>query len=234
MARAKKPSGTTASAFAIDREKLRVALRRLTREPLLAILERAIEQLPPDRLAEVFNDYVSVDQLRPEPSATGGLLAAVKKFNEASRQGDYYEDFAVNSKNFMDKSHGTASWIEECNRLLRRCVAAADAGAHAEAREAFQLVFELLEYINRGEDGVIFFADEAGAWQVGVEWDVVLPAWFACLAATVSPDEYASSVVWVVDEFEGQARDRHLKNASAAATPAQRKALKSEATAGSR
>jgi hypothetical protein len=75
-------------------------------------------------------------------------------------------------------------------------------------------------------EDVIFFADEGGAWQVGVDWDTVLTAWFVCLAATAQPDEYAREVVRVVDEFEHHAREGHLKKARAAATPAQRKAIR--------
>ena len=126
----------------------------------------------------------------------------------------------------MNKSEGTKTWIEECNRLLDRCIKQVGSGAHAEVRQAFEFIFELLERINHGEDDVIFFADEGGEWQVGVDWPAVLPAWFACLAATADPDEYAMAVVRVVDEFERHAREKHLKKARALASPAQRRALR--------
>ena len=117
----------------------------------------------------------------------------MKKFHEASERGDYFEDFAVNSRNFMEKSQGTETWIEECNRLLGSCVASAGDGALAEARQGFELIFGLLERIDHGED-VIFFADEGGVWQVGIDWDKVLPSWFTCLAATAQPDAIASRI----------------------------------------
>lgn len=229
MAATRKKSSKGDNGAAIDRDKLRVALRRLKRDPLLAMQDLAIEAIPPDRLADMFKHYVQIESLRPDVPGGGNLLAAVKKFDAASRRGEYYEDFAVNSKNFMDRSRGTESWMEECNRFLRRAVGEADAGAHAEARASFAILFALLEHINHGEDDIIFFADEGGAWQVGVEWDVVLPAWFACLAATAPPEEFAHEAVWVVDAFERNVRDKHLKAARAAANPAQRKALQAEA-----
>ena len=231
MASTKKSGSQTTSGTAIDRDKLRVALRRFKRDPLLAMLDRAIEAIPPDQLAEVFRHSIEVESLRPDSFGGGNLLASVKEFDAASRRGEYYEDFDVNSKNFMDMSRGTETWMEECNRLLRRAVAAADAGAHVEARPAFEILFALLEQIDQGEDDILFFADEGGAWAVGVGWDVVLPAWFACLAATAAPEELAPAFVRIVDTFQRQVRDRHLKAARAAATPAQRKAL-ADAAAG--
>jgi hypothetical protein len=47
-------------------------------------------------------------------------------------------------------------------------------------------------------DEVIFFADEAGSWQVGVDWRTVFPAYFAayfgCLAEAAAADEFAKPV----------------------------------------
>src|SRR5439155_10393972 len=143
---------------------------RLKREGLLDLLDRALDHVPGSRLPEIIKGYLEPDRIRPDAAGAGRLLDAVKRFHEASQRGDYFEDFAVNSKNFMHQSEGTETWIEECNRLLDRCVVRAGEGGHAEAREAFALLFGLLERINHGED-VIFFADEGGAWQVGVDWD---------------------------------------------------------------
>ena len=47
-------------------------------------------------------------------------------------------------------------------------------------------------------DEVIFFADEAGSWQIGVDWRTVFPAYFAayfgCLAEAAAADEFAKTV----------------------------------------
>ncbi len=98
------------------------------------------------------------------------VIDKVKAFEEASRRGEYYESFNVNSKNFMDKSEGTEEWIAECERLLEDLLGISCDGDPAEAREAFELLFGLLRRIDEGEDDIIFFADEAGSWQVGVDW----------------------------------------------------------------
>ena len=62
-----------------------------------------------------------------------------------------------------------------------------DRGEPAEVREAFETLFGLLCHIDKVPDDVVFFADEAGSWQVGVDWDKVLPAGFTCLAKTAEP-----------------------------------------------
>jgi len=53
-----------------------------------------------------------------------------------------------------------------------------------EVRQAMDILFGLLNHLDEGNDDVIFFADEGGSWQVGVDWARVLPAWFKVLSAT--------------------------------------------------
>ena len=211
----------------IDTDKLRVYFRTLRKDDLLDLLERAVDLLPRTRLAALLEGYVDLDDLKPESKATGRLLEAVKEFDSASRRGDYYEGFNVNSKNYMNKSSGTRTWIAECNRLLDRCVAAAGKSKHAEAREAFELIFALLRRIDDGYEDIIFFADEAGSWQVGVDWESVLPAWLKCLAETAPPEAFVEAAITTIEEFSSYDKGRHMKEARRVASPAQRKALRS-------
>jgi hypothetical protein len=51
-------------------------------------------------------------------------------------------------------------------------------GAIATVREAFELLFALLRRLDRDPDSVVFFADEGGSWQVGVDWRPALAAYF--------------------------------------------------------
>jgi len=48
--------------------------------------------------------------------------------------------------------------------------------------------------IDRCERDVVFFADEAGSWQVGVLWDRVLPAWFRSMSPTTEAYRFVSSM----------------------------------------
>ena len=117
------------------------------------------------------------------------------------------------------------AWIVECRRLLGRCVAEAAKGKPVETRDAIETIFGLLRHIDEGSDDVIFFADEAGSWQVGIDWHKVRPAWYVCLTRATEPDEYARRVIETVDGFVGYDRDKHLTEAGRKASTAQRKAL---------
>src|ERR1700722_5133781 len=169
---------------AVDPEKLRARLRGMSRSDLLMVAERAIDLLPRSRLAGLVGPSVPLDELAPSKPTAASLLGEVKRFHAESLAGKYYESFAVNSKNFMDKSLGTERFIGEFDRLVTRSTGAASAGPRGPVREAFELLLALLRHVDACEDDVIFFADEGGSWQVGVDWNSVLPAYFRCLADT--------------------------------------------------
>jgi hypothetical protein len=211
----------------IDREKLRAAIRRLGAEYVFYMLDEALDLLPPAKLQKVVRKYLDVKRLRPDggKAARPSLLATVKAFDKASRAGDYYESFDVNSKNFMEQSEGTTGWIAECRRLLDHCVAEGQRSDQAEVRQAFDIIFDLLDRIDECQDDIIFFADEAGAWQVGVDWKNVLPPWFKVLSATTGPEEYARKVVNLLKHHYDYGSEKMLTVARRTATQAQRGAL---------
>jgi hypothetical protein len=211
----------------IDCDKLRVHLRRLRKEDLLNLLDRAIDLMPKTRLPALVKGVLKPQALRPDGSTKGGLLEAVSRFREASLRGEYYEDFMVNSKNYMEKSPGTKTWIAECERFFDRCLMVAKQRPDDEVREAFDVLFGLLHHIDECHDDVVFFADEGGSYEVFVDWKKVLPVYFAILAGAVTPEEYAGVISCLINDFVPYDRDRYLKAARAAASPAQKKALRS-------
>jgi hypothetical protein len=112
-------TASRATKRTIDSEKLGRALRKMTRRDLLVAIDRALVHVPKHRLHEIVEGFVTFDDL----VATRGkrrtrVIDKVKAFDDASRRGEYYEWFAVNSKNFMEKSEGTTEWIAECQRLF--------------------------------------------------------------------------------------------------------------------
>jgi hypothetical protein len=210
---------------AIDLERLRVALRRLSRGDLLVIAERATELVPRPKLRRLVGDFVRLDALA-EPKSAAPLLDEVRKFHEASLRGDHYEGFAVNSKNFMQKSEGTEEFIAEFDRLVGKCVRAREKTPGPPLREAFELLFGLLRHIDKGHDDMVFFADEGGSWQVGVDWRAALPAYFRCLADTASPADFAREVDRTIKDFVEYERPRHLTAARRVASTEQKAALR--------
>ena len=211
----------------IDRDKLRAEIRRLGHEYIVYMLDDAIDLLPQTKLRKIAKKYIDLKRLCPDTgkAAQESLVANVKMFEKASLAGDYYESFDVNSKNFMEKSAGTSAWIAAYVRLLDRCVTDSRKGNPAEVREAMDILFGLLDHIDQCYDDVIFFADEGGSWQVGVDWDRVLPAWFKVLSVTVEPEEFAKRITDVLSRHYHYGRDKMLPIARRTATPEQRKAL---------
>jgi hypothetical protein len=92
-------------------------------------------------------------------------------------------------------------------------------------RGAFDILFGLLDRIDDCLDDVVFFADEGGSWQVGIDWDKVLPPWFEVLAATAPPEEYAERITYLLEQHYRYGRDKMLAVARETATPEQREAL---------
>jgi hypothetical protein len=164
-------------------------------------------------------------RLRGYGKAEGNLLSDVKAFKKASLAGEYFESFNVNSKNCMEKSTGTRAWIADCHRLLDRCAAQERKGDPADVRQAFETIFKLLDHIDECLDDVIFFADEAGSWQVGVDWNKILPPWLRALSATAEPEEYTERITALLERHYSYGSGKMLAIARRTATPLQRMAL---------
>jgi hypothetical protein len=180
------------TAPAIDRAKLRAAIRKMGDEYVFYMLDDAIEALPPATLAKIAGQYIQLDRLRPDPARSktrASEIDDVTAFDAAARRGEYYVGFNVNSKNFMQLSTGTRAFVADCRRLLDRCVAQSTKGRCA--CPAFGILAALLRYVDEGNDDVVFFADEGGSWQVVGDWAKIFPAWFKCLAKHADPDEFA-------------------------------------------
>jgi hypothetical protein len=211
----------------IDRDKLRAEVRKLENERVFFMLDDAIEHLPTAKLHRIAKKYLDLNRLRPdaEQGTRPSLLTEVKRFEKASLAGEYYEAFDVNSKNYMEQSRGTSAWIADYLRLLDHCVINARKSPPVEVRESMDILFGLLNHIDEGHDDVIFFADEGGSWQVGVDWAKALPVWFKVLSATAEPEEYAARITTLLSCHYRYGRDKMLAIALRTGTMHQRKAL---------
>jgi hypothetical protein len=217
----------TRKPIQIDRDKLRAEVRKLGNEYVFYMLDDAIELLPLAKLHKIAKKYLDLKRLCPdaEKATRPSLLTDVKRFEKASLAGDYYESFGVNSQNYTQKSAGTCAWIADYLRLLDRCVINGKKSNPAEVRQAMDILFGLLNHIDECHDDVIFFGDEGGSWQVGVDWAKVLPVWFKVLSATAEPVEYAERISALLSCHYSYGRDKMLAIACRTATTHQRKAL---------
>ena len=195
-------------------------------EELLSLIDRAIELLPQESLPKLIEGFFDPELLTVEELSEETVLEEVEEFHTDSLAGLYYEDFEVNSKNFMEQSRGTINWIAEYKRLMKRCLKESSKGEPEEIRQAFEVLFDLLDEVDECRDDIIFFADEAGAWQVGVEWDEVLPCYFKVLATVVQPREYAEGVIKLVKSHANYKAENYFELALEVGKNPQKKALK--------
>lgn len=146
--------------MSIDIQALQRKIRtELEIEDLLLFLDRAVDLIPQERLSELVKNFFDPDSLSlVEGISDQVLLNEVRIFVEESMSGIYYEDFRVNSRNFMDLSRGTINFIAEFRRLMQRCIAESEAGDQTEIREAFEMLIKLLDEIDECRDDIIFLS----------------------------------------------------------------------------
>lgn len=132
------------------------------------------------------------------------LVDEVRLFHHAAMAGNFYEHVEISSNGRRAQSGGTDAFIAEFDRLMRKCVGASALGIEPGVRDGlgyglrdcFELLFSLLRQIDEGHDDVLSFANDGSSLDVGVNWRVVLSAYFECLAETeaLSPEKYALAV----------------------------------------
>lgn len=210
----------------IDRDKFRALLRQMKPEELFDMVVKCIDLLPQDGLRALAKGRITLARILDDGSPKAGLREVVQDFQKRSLKGEYYESFVVNWRNCSDVSQGTQAWEAEYRRLLDRCVAEEKAGDPVEVRQAFDALAGLVERIDAGEE-ILFFADDGGSWEFGVDWEEALPAWFRATAATVGPDAFAERVQSVVVAQGDYMKPKILAIAQNVANPDQRRALDS-------
>lgn len=204
-AMSKSPANATtwADITHVNHEKAWVVLGRLEREQLLVLFSRALRVVPPACLEQIFRDHAHPHEVgdahhveRPR------LLDAVQEFVGAARRGDYYQDFRVNSHNCTEKSGATQTFEATLDLLFDRCVEDAVGGEPAEVVAAYELLLDLLREIDRFDrDDIVFFADEGGTWQFGLNWKRILPPYIRCLAKVLEGNAFERRAEAVIEEF---------------------------------
>ena len=196
----------------------------LTRGNLLIIAERATELLPTRKLNALLADFMPLNEVTS--SARVSLIDDVRLFHAASLGGEYHEECRGHSNNVDDKSRGTDAFIAEFDRLTRRCTRAAKTAPPLAVREAFELLFELLRHIDKANDEIIFFVDEGGSRDIGVDWRAVFPVYFRCVGETASAHVIVQVVDRVIRDFADYQRPHYLQIARRVANATQKAALR--------
>jgi hypothetical protein len=183
----------------IDKDQLFAILKRRKKSELLAMLDRAFDEMPPKTQRAVFLDLIQ----KSRPAKLGGrsLLDDVEEFHRESLEGRYYEPFDINSKNFSNIPEGTDEWCDRVADSLKQAMQLTSQGDHDWAVKCFVLLFDLIEKMESGEE--IVFADEMGSWMIPIDEKDWIPAYMTSLAATANPGEFAAKALPVIRRDSG-------------------------------
>ena len=156
---------------------------------LLDLLSRAYDEMKVDQRDVVFGKYVR--ELPPEPVEGESLLRQIEVFKERSLAGFYYAPFAINSKNWTHIPEETKEWFEEMGDYLKASCQLTKQGDHLHAVACFELLYELIEAVDSGEE--IVFAEELGSWMIPIREKDFLADYMTSMAATMTPDQRSTN-----------------------------------------
>src|SRR5665213_2122685 len=183
----------------VNHESAWRVLQRTDRKDLLVMLARALRSVPLGNLESIFSDYAHPHEIGDvDPHVPKPLLEAVREFTEAALRGEFYVGAL---RKTPDPSGASHDFEAQLDLLFDRCVAEAPTTDPSAIRTAYELLFNLLREIDKFEKDILFFADEGGIWQFGINWQRVLPPYIHCLAKTIEPDEFKRRAEGVIEEF---------------------------------
>ena len=183
----------------VNLDKAWKILQRTDRGGLLLMLARALRSAQPGQLESIFSDFAHPHEVGDiEAQALKPLLEPVREFTEAALRGEFYVGA---SRNIPDPSGATYDFEAQLDLSFDRCVTEAVNGNPVEVCEAYELLFDLLREIDKFERDIVFFADEGGVWQFGINWQRVLPGYIQSLAKTVSAEDLERQATAVIEEF---------------------------------
>lgn len=83
------------------------------------------------------------------------------------------------------------------------CIAEANEGDPQEVCNAYELLLALLHDIDHFErDELVFWGDEPGTWQLGIDWACVIPPYLRCLAKVHCPEEFADKASALIGQLK--------------------------------
>jgi len=209
----------------MDKEKLFQQLQRQKKAILLELLDAAYEAMTTGQRRQIFSHLLK----QVPPTAIDGkhLLEQVQQFDKASRTGEYYAPFRVNSKNFMEIPEETNAWFARLGDLLQNSSRLTAQGNHEQAVACFQILYRLIDMMESGED--IVFADELGSWMIPGPEKHYINAYLTSLAAIATPEQFTEQALPLVrrDAYSSFA-DQVYATACKVGNPSQTQHLQAE------
>lgn len=168
------------------------SIRTMEREQLLILLARTLKHVATNDLETLLGVHERGTTKLAAPLRDGSLLDVVKHFCEEASEGAYFQElWAKGEFGSYLPSGKTEEFGAKLTLLLDLCVAEAEEGDPKEVCDAYEMLLDLLEEIDRFDrDDIVFWADEPGTWQRGIDWGRVLPPYLECLSKILPPKDF--------------------------------------------
>jgi hypothetical protein len=209
----------------VDEREVFANLQKQKKAVLLDYLHAAFDEMTAEQRRAVFADAVR----HPVRAPVDGdwLREEIDLFRRDSRARKYYAPFNVNSRNFMHVPEKTREWCARFAEFVADVSELTARGEHTQAVACFAMLYELLEAMESGEE--IIFAEEAGPWLIPTDKKAWLKAYLTSLAATASPEAFATAAIPLLERDSGQSFSSQVYAAALeVANPQQKAHLQAE------
>jgi hypothetical protein len=211
----------------MNKTKLFAYLKKRKSSELIKLLDGCYNLMKTRDIDAVFGHIESKLPINKSPNDGKKLFKIVDRFRDASFDGEYYAPFDINSKNYMNVPEETDMWFEKLSDLLTDSTNLSNQGYHINAVKCFEILFMLMENVDRGEE--IVFADELGMWMLPINEEPCINAYFKSAAAIYEPDKYVKAVLPLIrTDGYSSFKNKAYEKAKRAASKSQKLLLDSE------
>lgn len=209
----------------MNKKQLLEFLEKQDASVLIELLELSYDVMKINQRQEVFGS-LEVQSL-PSEINQEELLKDIQIFVEKSLARYYYASFEINSKNFMYVPQETENWFEELGDFLKDTTQISKLGNHHLAVKCFQLLYQLIEQMESGEE--IVFAEEIGSWMIPGDEKEFIRAYIYSSSLILTPKQFLKIVLPLIKRDSYQSlSNRVFDSAIQFATPQQKNLLTSE------
>lgn len=180
------------------------SIRTLERERLLILLARTLDHVASKDLEALLAEHERGTSLPATPHRVGSLLEEVEHFCEETRAGAYFQEWWAKGKygSYLP-SPKTEEFGAKLTLLFELGVTEAKEGDPQEVCNAYELLLALLHDIDHFErDELVFWGDEPGTWQLGIDWACVIPPYLQCLSKVLCPEEFADKASALIAQLK--------------------------------
>ena len=120
----------------------------------------------------------------------------------SSLNGRYYAPFDINSKNFTHVPPETEEWFDRLADFFTAATLLVEQGEYQKAVDAFDLVYELVDLMESGDE--IVFADEYGSWMIPIREEDCVAAYLKAIAQVENEVGFANAAVDLLKRDKNQ------------------------------